>query len=884
VSDSIFCIGNAGLWLMFGLGVATAGGAAAGDLEEIVVTGSHIRGVEAAGANLIVVDRDRIDASGYGSVAGVMSTVTLNFNRANSANSYPDFFNLSHGAEIQLRGLGGGTTLLLVNGQRQAAAGWQGSFTDVSSIPLSAIERIEILPEGSSAMYGSDAIGGVVNIILRKDFEGIEARVRGSATNDQASEWSAALLMGHSGARGNVVGGFQFGDSDALQCRARAVCAANGDFRRFGGTDLRGYAGNPGTILDPTTLAPSAAIPHGQDGKQLTAAQLIPGTTNYTDNVTNNDILPRQVTRSAFVSASYKLGPLWEISGDARHTSQDFNFTYPMRGDTFEVPATNAFNHLGRPVLVAYDFSRDFGPVVDHGPSSTTFVSTALKGALPKGWQVNLAGTWSRASNRFLESNFLLNYDAVNSALASSDPATALNIFGDGSHTNPAALAALRARNPTSDDLNVFTSTSANVIANGPLYSWGAGVIQLALGGESRHERSTGTNILEIPETRDRTDNAGFLELAMPLAGPRKGSTADRLDLSLAGRYDSYSDAGSTFNPRVGIAWRPSALVKLRTNWGTSFLAPPFFWSNPDQIGDSEIREIVDPHSRTGYTLALLRYGPDPNLKPESAHGWNAGMDLTPPVIPNFSLALTYFDIGYEGKIQPPQPDATLFLTQEAALASLITRDPTPAQIAAACPKPPHNGGSCNQPVRVIIDGRFRNLASIKTRGLDVALDYSLGTARGRISTSLNGTYTIDQRQQVAPGAPVDDLVNTVGNPTSLRLVGNLSWSLRGWTVQGTVNHTGAYRDVTFAPARQVDAWTTVDLNVGYRVVGGSGWLANTQVNLGINNALDERPPFINQFEMPTGSVGSGALGYDPANASILGRQLSLQVVKRWGH
>jgi len=166
---------------------------------------------------------------------------------------------------------------------------------------------------------------------------------------------------------------------------------------------------------------------------------------------------------------------------------------------------------------------------------------------------------------------------------------------------------------------------------------------------------------------------------------------------------------------------------------------------------------------------------------------------------------------------------------------------------------------------------------------VDVSLDYFRATASGKLGSRLNGTYTINQRQQVTPTAPVSDLVDTVGNPTSLRLVGNLSWSLRGWTVQGTVNYTGAYRDITSAPARRVDSWTTVDINIGYRVDGGSGWLANTQVNLGINNALDERPPFVNQYEMPTGSVGSGALGYDPANASLLGRQVSLQVVKRWG-
>ena len=353
-------------------------------LVEVVVTGSHIRGVEVAGSKVITITREQIDTSGYGRVDDVLATVTQNFNRANAAVQQPGsgFFNLNHGAEVQLRGLGVGTTLTLVNGQRQGASGYQGTFTDVSTIPVSAIERIEILPEGSAALYGSDAIGGVVNIILRTNFDGIEARVRGSTTDSDATERSAALLLGHVWQRGNVLAGFQFNDSDALRCSARAYCAANADYRRFGGTDLRGFASNPGTILDPNTLLPIAAIPHGQDGTQLTAGQLIPGTANYTDNVTSNDILPKQIMRSAFMSASYKLREQWELAVDGRYSSRDFRFTYPIPPDEFTVPPTNAFNHFGVPVVVAYDFSRDFGPVHDNGPTKSYFTSAAVKGLL----------------------------------------------------------------------------------------------------------------------------------------------------------------------------------------------------------------------------------------------------------------------------------------------------------------------------------------------------------------------------------------------------------------------------------------------------------------------------------------------------------------------
>jgi outer membrane receptor protein involved in Fe transport len=841
-------------------------------LQEVVVTGSHIRGAEVAGSKLIVISREQIDASGYGRVEDVLATVTQNFNRANAAVSEPGFFNLNHGAEVQLRGLGVGTTLTLVNGQRQGASGYQGTFTDVSTIPVSAIERIEILPEGSAALYGSDAIGGVVNIILRRDFEGVEVRVRGSWAESDVTERSAALLLGHAGSRGNVLAGFQFNDSDALPCSARAYCAANADFRRFGGTDLRGFASNPGTILDPII----AAIPHGQDGTQLTAAQLIPGTSNYTDNVTDNDILPRQTMRSAFVSASYRLTEQWEISADGRYSSRDFRFTLPVAPDDLLVPSTNAFNHLGYPVLVAYDFSRDFGPEVDRGPTTTSFVSTAVKGVLPKGWQINLTGAYAKASADLVSSNFNLNFPAIDAALASSDPATALNIFGDGSHTNATALAELRAQNSITNDLNVFTAASANVIADGPLFNWRAGAIRLAVGGEFRHEHSAGINISENPEDRARLVRSGFFELAVPVVGPHEGSTANRLDLSLAGRYDSYSDAGSTFNPKLGFSWRPLPLIKLRGNWGTSFRAPPFFFSNRDQVGDTFIEDVIDPQSATGHSRAFVLAGPISDLKPETARTWTAGLDLTPPAIQNLSLSLTYFDIDYQGRITNPGY-SVIFLTQ-AQFASLITRNPTPAQIDAVCTKPPLSGGDCSQPIAAILDDRFRNLASLKTRGVDAALDYLLHTAWGNVSTRLNGTYMSDLKQQIGPTAPVVDLVDTVGNPPSLRLVGNLSWSLNGWSVQSTVNYTGAYRDPGSAPARTVASWTTVDFNIGYRVNGGSAWLANTQSNLGIINVFDRRPPFVNEFDLT-----SGTFGYDPANASLLGRQVSLQVVKRWG-
>src|ERR1700682_1881146 len=177
----------------------------ANDLEEIVVTGSHIHGGDAAGSKLIVIDRTQIDASGYARIEDVLATVTQNSNRTNAATRDADEVNNydNRGAEVQLRGLGLGTTLTLVNAQRQGASGYQGSFVDISSNAASAVERIEILPEGTAALYGSDAIGGVVNIILRKNFEGFEARVRASTAGGDATERTLAGLWGHAWADGH---------------------------------------------------------------------------------------------------------------------------------------------------------------------------------------------------------------------------------------------------------------------------------------------------------------------------------------------------------------------------------------------------------------------------------------------------------------------------------------------------------------------------------------------------------------------------------------------------------------------------------------------------------------------------------------------------------
>ena len=861
----------------------TTGNQGTNELDEIIVTGSHIHGAVAAGSKPIVITREQIDASGYQRIEDVLARVTQNSNRTNAAtrdgNEVNNYDN--RGAEVQLRGLGLGTTLTLVNGQRQGASGYQGSFVDVSSIPAAAIERVEILPEGSSALYGSDAIGGVVNIILRKDFEGIEVRARASTADGEVAERTLAAIWGHSGSDGHVLFGLQYDDSGALPCRARTYCAANGDLRRFGGSDQRIIGGNPGTIIKLDNNELTAAIPRGQDGSHLLASQLVRDTANHADGVVGNDLLPQQHMRSAFLNAAIRLSRRWELSIDGRYTARDFESSFPQPTRPFTVPTGNAYNHFGVPATIAYDFTPDVGPVIDHGRTETSFLSTGLKGSLPRDWQLRLTAAYSQSSTHFFEYNNL-NADGVDAALGSGDPATALNLFGDGSHSPAAVLATLRDQSVVLKYPDQFITTLASVIADGPLFTGPAGPVRLAVGGDFRREHSIGLNIGFGRENRGRDEAAVFAEFAIPLIAARAGSTAQILSLSLAARHDHYDDVGGSFNPKVGLSWRPLETLNLRANWGTSFRAPPFFWSDPDLKGDAYVADIFDPTSSIHTARALALVGTGRDLKPETSTAWSIGADLRPNAAPNLSLSGTYFDIDYRGKIRNVGVDSADFLTQEASLASLITRNPTQTQILAACQGVtrflPNSTGDCRDPITVIIDARSRNLARVRTRGVDFDTEYAIDSARGGWSIGLNGTYTISLNQQITPTAPAFEIADTVGNPLKLRLSARLAWSSGSWTVQTIVNHSGAYRDPEISPERKVGSWTTVDLNVGYQVDGSEGWLAGTRCNVGVINLLDRSPPFVNQFD-----PFSGNFGYDAANASLLGRQVSLQVVKRWG-
>lgn len=235
------------------------------DADTIVVTGTHIRGALAAGANVDIYDSKDIERSGYATVQEFISALPQNFQGGGGSEDFSEGgltgSNVLGGSSVNLRGLGSDSTLVLINGRRPPTSGLRSDFVDISTIPQTAIARIEILPDGASALYGSDAVGGVVNFILRKDFDGAETRLRyGLATDGNVDEVRVAQALGRSWEGGHFLVGYEFYRREHLKYTDRSFTSTF-DLRPIGGLDRRYITSNPGNILDLFTLMPVYAIP-----------------------------------------------------------------------------------------------------------------------------------------------------------------------------------------------------------------------------------------------------------------------------------------------------------------------------------------------------------------------------------------------------------------------------------------------------------------------------------------------------------------------------------------------------------------------------------------------------------------------------------------------
>ncbi len=860
--------------------------------QKITVTGTRIAGAAPAGAELIVLDRDEIDRSGYATTQQLLQSLPQNFGGGPNDGSVGVSIrnnataNSGFGSSINLRGLGSASTLVLIDGHRLALGGLFGAFADLSLIPSTAIERIEILGDGASAIYGSDAVAGVVNIRLRNDFKGAETRARYGFA-DGFDEAQASQLLGFDWGSGHLTFGYEFYQRGRLHAEDRDY--ATEDLRRFGGPDYRKNFSNPGTII--ASDGSVFAIPRGQDGTALSPDDLIAGEQNLYDGRIGTDLLPKLRRHAGYVSLRQDLAP-WltaNVQGfvAARNSSSHF---IPDNYGGVVVPPSNPFYvdplGTGQPIIVNYDFTQDLGQQT----ASTrvrAYSGIASLDATLGAWSASLHGTYGLQSER-LRSENLPNYYKLAIALSDPDPATAYNLFGDGSHTNPATLEAVRGYIHTHGRYRIWAT---GLKLDGPLFGLPAGDVKLAVGGEYRREHysydttdyqfsATPTPIPTSGLPISRGITAGFAELHVPMVGrDQEVPGVEKLDLSLAGRVEHYSDFGTTTNPKVGVSWTITDGVIVRGTFGTSFRAPSF--QDVRQGPGTNLvlpQPLADPESPIGTSEALILFGNRPGIGPERARTWTAGLDLRPAALPGLHASATYFDIRYRDRITSLAADYLTFLTDRRRYGAVIDEAPDQTRIEALYADPTFANpyGIPAADIDLLIDARTSNLSSLTERGLDFDIGYRRNFGPAQLEAGVSGTTIFAIEQQILSSAPATDVVSTIGNPVDLRLRGRLVGSLRAFTGALFVNYIDGYRNSAVTPAERVRSWTTFDLQMGYEVPAARGPLAGLRFSLSVTNLFDRDPPYVNN---PT---PYSAAGFDPANASAIGRLVALQVIKTW--
>ncbi|HBI19186.1 MAG TPA: TonB-dependent receptor [Brevundimonas sp.] len=867
-------------------------------IDDIIVTGSLLRGPGESPSPVTVISRADLDARGAGSIADVLTTLPqsyagsatpgtlLTLNDTQGSNS-----SLSTG--VNLRGLGEDSTLVLVNGRRIAGTGSRGEFADLSAIPGAALERVDVLLDGASALYGSDAVGGVVNVILRRSFDGQESRVRVATAQGGAEDLTASHLMGTSWSSGSALIGYEYQDAGALNSGDRAY-TATGDLRPWGGLDYRGIYGAPGNIArfdaGLGAYVSAFAIRPGADGVARTPADFAAGQANLSNRRNGVDLLPNQDRQTAYARFRQELGSRIELSGDLRWSDRSYEYASLSGGGLYTVTAANP--HFVSPNgstshLIAYDFGRELGPTERSGRSRSLATTLGADMDLGGSWSLDVYGSWAEEMNYGAQEN-QINTTFLNEALGSiaDNPATPfsasrdgyLNLFGSGSANNAAVLDFISqgfdrdwARNRVE---------TVNAVVDGILMELPGGSMKLAAGANYRREtlrnrsaafRSGVTPSESALTFRTREIQAAFFEVRAPLVGGDFTLPGvHRLELSVAARTEDYSDFGSTTNPKVGLIWEPFEGLTTRASWGTSFRAPALTeLYERVQIGAANLA------SPTGSQLTLIHLGGNTELQPEEAESLTVGFEVRRPN--GLRFGANYFDILFDDRIgRPASSNLTTVLSNPSLTPFLTFVNPgsNPADLALvqsylASPFYLQPGQYPAANFRVILDGRWANTGELRTRGVDFNAGYGFDLGRHRVDVDAGGSYVLEYSRKLTPVAPREQLVDLVGYPADLRLQAAARWSFEDWGGRIGLNYVDDYRTLTNV---KVASWTTVDAQIRWSPSDRFG-LNGVDIALSAQNLFDEDPPFYNN---PQG------FGFDPANATILGRVVSLQLTKRW--
>jgi len=851
---------------------------AAESVEEVTVTGSRIRGAGGpVGSDVIAIGAEQIERQPAATITEYLRKVPqiqgFGVDASSTVVQGTGGTNTTRGSALNLRGLGPQATLTLIDGKRLTYSGVSGNYVDPTAIPSIAIERIEVVPDGASAVYGSDAVAGVANFILRKEFDDIQVRGRiGSADDYTLRQFGG--IGGTSWDSGSFVLAYEHSEHGNLNGGERSYILS--DLRNYGGRDYRNSQCSPGNIVIAGT---SYAIPSG-GVTPATAGALTPNTRNLCENLRYGDILPSEERDSGYVYLTHDLFDNLSLNLQGLVTQRDYVAKAIQQGSTsnivnMTVPAANPFftrpvGSTATSVTVEYDFSPELGFINQTGYTRTNFWTAGLDWRLSDTWHVNVEAVTSE--DRSAQNTRRIDANVLNARLRNPDPTQAFNPFGAGN--SAAVLDAIY-----TGIFNPFATTrtrGGTVQADGSLFDLPGGEMRLAFGAEyvrytilGGSRQGAAASPAFLLQKQSRNQESAFAELFVPVFGSENAiAGVQRLDFSAAVRYDDYSDVGDTTNPKFGINWSPVDGLLLKGSYGKSFRAPGLQDLPLLRTGAGlTVVTWTDPLSPTGTSVGLTLNAGNPDLEPEKATTYSFTAEYSPPALDGLRLQATYFSVEYTDVIGFPPRTTQSLLDPNYAFA--VIRNPSNELIQDYLNQGFPLSGVRPPVVAFVYDGSPQNLGSIETTGVDFDASYGFDAAFGELSFGMNASYLFDYDFAVTQLATPIDQSGIINYPVELRAQAFAGWSQNGLSSELTLNYIDGYDNNLVAPVQSVDSWTTLDVHVGYEFENTSGWLSGLVVSLDATNVLDERPPFVNIQG-----------GFDPGQASALGRFVSFSVAK----
>lgn len=827
-------------------------------LSEVIVTGSNIRSsveAEKRSIPIDVISSAQIDQTGANTLADVLST-----NPAITGGALAEQDNGGRGF-ANLRGLGTQYTLVLLNGRRLSA----NDPTNILAIPAEAIDRVEILKSGASAVYGSDAVAGVINVILKSKEQGLHASLTYGDTSQGGAQTTDVNLFGGSESE-SARYFFLINHMTRSEIRARdRAITATSDKRAFGGFDERDQFGNPGRIGGiagfPDLIADAARIPRGS--YSLDPADYRPYDPDAdlfdTNAVVNPSIIsaPERLTMIGNFEQDFFDGRLtffttglfWQMKEKLYTAQNGISFSDPDLGP---VPASNPYNPFGQDVSDLDYLPLELGRRLQETPAHTYRLNGGLRGRIGE-WQLESAVSWYR-------SGFSNNYhdSIIKSALRE-----AVNRTGDDAFNpfcNQCNTAEQLAGLLTTNSIDIaFRSDMVDFRASGPLWDLPTGSLQAAIGAEYRRE---GVFLEPDPLWQtggavgffgfggydyDRSIRSVFAELKVPLLRPAEGETESPLELSVAARFEKYSDFGSEPSPLASLRYAfLDGQATLRASYARAFLAPYLEYATED-YGGTYTDFLIDPLTGSPVETFVV-YSGTPDIKPERSTTRSLGLVLTPNAVPGLTVTLDAYEIK--------QTDFTAFDPQA------TFNGTAPGTVTRGTDIGP--GGE-----DAVLRTYYFNVNERSSAGYELSLNYALpALAAGRFDVDV-GIARLEKYEVfgLVPGELVDlaggydpTAGTFFGTPTlpKTRAVLGLSWERGAWSASSQLHYMSRFRETEDSV---IPSYSTTDVQVGYALGGDRGravsWLPvkGAQLTLGVENVFDRKVPFLtvindfNRFE-----------------------------------